>query len=183
MHLYRAPGIFAVCPVHKNIAYRDGGGVQHEHVPVDARQRSVVVGIQGPDKAYQVRPEILVYAPVPVFVGTGEGRMVHDPFDAGVVQLVLVRPRAETGVAQPFPSGQLPIEPMRELAPAVQPAGPIIAIVAVDTFLELVTVGQREYLCENVFTCIHNLGFCQSYSSIQIKISKNVPYIPDLLSF
>ena len=53
-----------------------------------------------------------------------------------------------------------------------QPDGPVT-----------LTVDQREHLCENVFTCIHNLGFCQVHSSIQIKKSKNVPYIPDLLYF
>src|SRR5680860_669701 len=101
--------------------------------------------------------------------------MVHAPLDARMVEPVPVRAKTEADVPQPVPTGQLSIEHMRELAPAVQPACPVIALVAVDTFLELVTVGKREHLCKNIFTRIHNFGFCQSYTSIQIKKSKNAP--------
>jgi hypothetical protein len=78
--------------------------------------------------------------------------MVYGLLDPQMVQLVPVRAQTDTDVPQTVPSSQLSEEQLRELVPTVQAACPMIAVITVDTFLELVTVDKREHLGKNIFT-------------------------------
>jgi len=69
-----------------------------------------------------------------------------------MVQLVTVRAQTDTDVPKTVPSGQLSEEQLRELVPTVQTACPEVAVITVDTFLELVAVDNGQHLGKNIFT-------------------------------
>lgn len=112
----------------------------------------MIVGVQWLDMAYQVRPKSAYMRQSLFSLARAKDGMVHAPPDVKMVQLVPVSALVGTGVAQTVPYDQLSIEHSRERAIAVQSACPIIAVVSVDTFLELILVDQREHLGKNVIT-------------------------------
>lgn len=103
----------------------------------------MVIGIQGLDKTHEVWAEVRIDTPVPVLIGPGQRRMVHGLLDPQMVQLVTVRAQTDINFPKTVPSGKLSEEQLRELVPTVQAACPVVAVITVDTFLQLVTVDNN----------------------------------------
>ena len=112
--------------------------------------------IQKPDQPDQVIAQIFVDSVVPAFVGTRERQLVHRLAEPELKEAIPMGFQVKTDVPKRLARSQLAEQQMEELVVTGEFPNMVIAVVALDTFVELILVDEVNHLREDVLT--HNLA-------------------------
>jgi hypothetical protein len=151
MDFDRAPRILSGSPTKKLQAQRNCRGIQSEYFVGNIHIGNRFISVHRPDLSNQIIAKIGEYLAIPVFICTGQGRLVYIFPDSQMVQLASMGLQANTDIPKRVTRGQLAEEQLDELVPAIEIPCPEITVILCNVFLKLVPVYKLQKLRKNIF--------------------------------
>jgi hypothetical protein len=99
--------------------------------------------------------EVSINVPVPFLIGISKGRSGNRFADAGVIQLARESSQTVLNITKAFPACELGKTHNQKMLPASKFSYSIVALVIIDTLLELVFWHKLHQLCKDCLSCIH----------------------------
>jgi hypothetical protein len=155
MHLYSAFLMMKLGPWIQAKAQIDGGAVKGIGQLIQVNSEIIVLDVKRPGLIDENLSEFGINAPVSFFIGISQCRLGNRLADAGVMQLARKCSQTVFNVTGAFPASELSKTHDQKVLPASKLPYSVVALVLIDTLLELIFWQKLHQLCKNGLPCIH----------------------------
>lgn len=155
MHLYCTLLMMEFYPGIQTKTQVNGGTVKCVDHIIKINPEVVIIDVKWSCLFNQDLSEVSINTPVPFLIGICKSRFGNCFAKTGVIQLARESSQTVLNITKTFPTGELGKTHNQEMLPASKFSYSIVALVMIDTLLELIFWYKLHQLCKDCFSCIH----------------------------
>jgi hypothetical protein len=155
VHLYSTLLVVEFGPEKQTEAQINGGAVKRIDHIVQVNPEIIIIDIQRPCLLDENLSEVGINVPVSFLVGIGKSRPGNWAIDTGVIQFAGECSQAIFNITEAFPACELSKTHDQKMLSAGECSHAVVALVMIDTPLELIFWHKIYQLCKDCFSCIH----------------------------
>ena len=155
MHLYCTLFMMKFCPWIQTKAQVNGGAVKCINHIIQINPEVIILDVKGPCLFYKDLCKVSINTPVPFLIGISKSRSGNRLPETGVIQLARESSQTVLNITKTFPTGELGKTHCQEMFPASKFSYSIVALIMINTLLELIFWHKCHQLRKDCFTDMH----------------------------